>query len=91
VGGLAVFGSYAAVAAGVAAVAAGDAAAATAATVASAGTVLSRTASQLSQHAIDRLGGREADVTMKMIEVALEKGQRYWDPVNRTVQHVLEG
>ena len=42
----------------------------------------------LGKHAARRMA--EAEVTEKMIEVALRKGDKYWDPTNRVTNYVLE-
>lgn len=44
----------------------------------------------LGEHAGERLLGREGEVTMKMIETTLQKGKKYYDPLNKSYVSVLE-
>jgi RHS repeat-associated protein len=50
--------------------------------------VLARAGVQLSQEAVRRMAQR--GVTRKMIETALSKGARYWDPKNKSVNFIIE-
>jgi len=44
---------------------------------------------RIGKHAAQRMSQR--GVTRKMVDVAVRKGERYWDPLNRSVAHVMRG
>ena len=48
-------------------------------------------AKTLTGHAALRLATRETHVTSRMIQVALSKGQRFYDPKNGTINYILRG
>jgi len=52
------------------------------------GSELVRTGLTISKHAAERIA--EHGVTEKMIQIALTKGKKFWDPKNKTVNFVLE-
>ena len=43
----------------------------------------------ISEHAAQRMA--ERGISYKMVETAIKKGKRFFDPLNKTVQHILEG
>ncbi|MEJ7677490.1 MAG: hypothetical protein WKG06_06385 [Segetibacter sp.] len=48
---------------------------------------LIRTGTQLSKHALERLAQR--GVTQNMVELAISKGQKFYDPLNKSINYVL--
>lgn len=47
-----------------------------------------KTGLNIGEHALERMS--ERGITTKMVEKALAKGTRYWDPKNQSVNYVLE-
>jgi hypothetical protein len=54
-----------------------------------AGTALAKAGPRYTAHAAERLAQR--GITDEMVDAALRKGTRYWDPKNKSVNYVLEG
>jgi len=51
------------------------------------GKALVKTGTQLSKHSLERLAQR--GVTQDMAEIAISKGQKFYDPLNKSINYVL--
>jgi hypothetical protein len=51
--------------------------------------ILPNAVQRIGQHGAKRMV--ERGVTRRMVNTAVRKGERYWDPKNRSVAHVLRG
>ncbi|MDH6344171.1 hypothetical protein M2480_003086 [Parabacteroides sp. PFB2-12] len=51
------------------------------------GAPLVKTGAKFSQHALERMAQR--DITQDMAELAIRKGQKFYDPLNKSINYIL--